>query len=149
MDKNELLIIKEQLEAQYNSTLEEFFEFFKCTDYYGEYYEGDNEKEAVLKHLELDDFDDLLLYDGKEQRKYDNFQHKLWILERLIAEIEEAIADNKDKKAVHQNKKAIETLISSYRRIKHESKEVIAQENTVLETIDYGLEILDELRNDL
>ena len=96
-----------------------------------------------------DDFDDLFFNDGKEQRKYDNFQHKLWILERLIAEIEEAIADNKDKKAVHQSKKAIETLITSYRRIKHESETVIAEENTVLETIDYGLKILDELRNDL
>ena len=29
----------------------------------------------------------------KEQRKYDNFQHKLWIIERLIAEIEEAIRE--------------------------------------------------------
>ena len=37
MNKNELLKIKEQLEAEYNSTLEEFYEFFIRTDYYGEY----------------------------------------------------------------------------------------------------------------
>ena len=152
MNKNELLKIKEQLEAEYNSTLEEFYEFFIRTDYYGEYCEGNIEKEAVIKHLEDDDFgddfDELFFYNGEEQRQYDNYQNRLNIFSCLYQIIDEIIISGQKAKTNNgwkENLEKAEFFLDVYKEV---SERIIEREKALIESCTKGLKIIDEIRKD-
>ena len=67
------------------------------------------------------------------------------MLRELKRTLDEAMNASDDKQA-HRLKKGIEELITSIRRIKDESAEVLESEQRVINEADYALEILDGIR---
>lgn len=53
-----------------------------------------------------------------------------------------------DKKKAHRAKKGVETLITSVRKIKKESNEIIEQEQRVISETNAALDLLDAIRSD-
>ena len=149
MDKNELMKKQEQIDEKYEELKKDYLEFIRLIDIDESYLEESEESEDKFEALWRLDYDCYNFNDGKESREYDNFEHKYWLLQQLWLTLDEVIKGGDDNKAAHRNKKQIEILITSIRRIKHESQEVIKKEQQVIYMADDGLKLLDELRENL
>ena len=110
-----------------------------------------------------DNFDELLeIYEDKNDidvaeleggtvngaRHCDNLQNLMWVYERIVAMIDESMAVGDDKKKAHRAKKGVETLITSVRKIKKESNEIIEQEQQVINATNAALDLLDAIRSE-
>ena len=84
----------------------------------------------------------------KVARRFDNLQNLMWVYERIVAMIDEATEVGDDKKKAHRAKKNVETLITSVRKIKRESNEIIEQEQQVINETNAALNLLDAIRNE-
>lgn len=149
MDKNELLKQQELIDEKYEEFKKAYLEFIRFIDIDESYLEEAEESEDKFEALWQLDYDCYNFNDGKENREYDNFEHKYWMLQQLWLMLDEVIKCGDDKKAAHRNKKQIEVLITSIRHYKHESQEVIEKEQQVIDMADDGLKLLEELRNSL
>lgn len=82
----------------------------------------------------------------KDERNFEILMHMSRITEQIIANIDEVLGVGEDNKKKHRLKKSLETLISSIRKIKKESKEYIENEQQLQNTADEALKRLDDIR---
>ena len=110
---------------------------------------ADNYDELLENYEDKNDIDVTELEWGnvKDARRFDNIQNLMWVYERIVAMIDEAMAVGDDKKKAHRAKKGVETLITSVRKIKKESNEIIEQEQQVINATNAALNLLDAIRN--
>ena len=110
---------------------------------------ADNYDELLENYEDKNDIDVAELEWGnvKDARRFDNLQNLMWVYESIVAMIDEAMAVGDDKKKAHRAKKGVETLITSVRKIKKESNEIIEQEQQVINATNAALNLLDAIRN--
>lgn len=137
----ELSVIKAEYEQKKQQLSEEMDRLMERSDNYDELldiYEDKNDIDVV----------ELEWGNVKEARHFDNLQNLMWVYERIVAMIDEAMAVGDDKKKAHLAKKGVETLITSVRKIKKESNEIIEQEQQVINATNAALNLLDTIRNE-
>ena len=111
---------------------------------------ADNSDELLEIYEDKNDIDIAELEWGyvKDARHFDNLQNLMWVYERIVTMIDEVTAVGDDKKKAHRAKKGVETLITSVRKIKKESNEIIEQEQQVINATNAALNLLDAIRNE-
>lgn len=72
----------------------------------------------------------------------------MWVYERIVSMIDEATDVGDDKKKAHRAKRDVEMLITSVRKIKKESCEIIEKEQQVISETNAALDLLDSLRSE-
>lgn len=111
---------------------------------------ADNYDELLETYEDKNDIDVTELEWGyvKDARHYDNLQNLMWVYERIVTMIDEVTAVGDDKKKAHRAKKDVETLITSVRKIKRGSNEIIEQEQQVISETNAALGLLDAIRSE-
>lgn len=64
----------------------------------------------------------------------------------MIAAIDEAESAGNDKKKLHSQKKGVEMQVSSIRKLKKESNEIIEREQRFIREADSAIDMLNEIR---
>lgn len=137
----DLSIIKAEYEQKQQQLSEEMDHLMKWADNYDELLEiYETENDIDVAELEWGN--------AKDARHFDNIQNLMWVYERIVAMIDEAMAVGDDKKKAHRAKKGVETLITSVRKIKRESNEIIEQEQQVISETNAALDLLDVIRSE-
>ena len=137
----ELSVIKAEYEQKKQQLSEEMDRLMEWADNYDELLENYEDKNDI-------DVAKLEWGNVKDARRFDNIQNLMWVYERIVAMIDEAMAVGDDKKKAHRAKKSVETLITSVRRIKKESNEIIEQEQQVINATNAALNLLDAIRSE-
>ena len=91
------------------------------------------------------DFDELE-WESDDLRGFEILEKTIWIFEKIISTIDDRQNSGDDKKAIHRNKKNVETLVSSFRGIKHESEAIILREQELIKEANEALEFLSFVR---
>ena len=137
----DLSVIRAEYEQKQQQLSEEMDRLMEWADNYEELLEFCEDKNDIdPAELEWDTV--------KDARHFDNLQNLMWVYERIVAMIDEAMAVGDDKKKAHRSKKGVETLITSVRKIKKESNEIIEQEQQVINATNAALNLLDAIRNE-
>ena len=134
-------VIKAEYEQKKQQLSEEMDRLMEWADNYDELLDIYEDKNDI-------DVAELEWGNVKDARHFDNLQNLMWVYERIVAMIDEAMAVGDDKKKAHRAKKGVETLITSVRKIKKESNEIIEQEQQVINATNAALNLLDAIRNE-
>lgn len=134
-------VIKAEYEQKQQKLSEEMDRLMEWADNYDELLDIYEDKNNI-------DVAELEWGNVKDARRFDNIQNLMWVYERIVAMIDEAMAVGDDKKKAHRAKKGVETLIASVRKIKKESNEIIEQEQQVISETNAALDLLDAIRNE-
>ena len=137
----DLSVIKAEYEQKQQQLSEEMDRLMEWADNYDELLENYEDKNDI-------DVAELEWGTVKEARRFDNIQNLMWVYESIVAMIDEAMGVGDDKKKAHRAKKGVETLITSVRKIKKESNEIIEQEQQVINATNAALNLLDAIRNE-
>lgn len=135
----EYALIKTEYESKKQKLQEEINNFIKYAINYDELIDIYETKENI-------DLAELEWNNAQDHRRFDNLQNSLFLVEQVIAAIDDTLSIEGDKKKAHNTKKGIEMLISSARRLQKESKDLIDQEQQYLSETNSVLELLDSLR---
>lgn len=135
-----LEMTKKEYEAKQKKLTDELHKHIKFAVNYDELIEGCESIEDIDKDGELE------WNDAQDQRGYDILNHKLWIVENIISMIDEINEINGDKKKMHNAKRSVEELVTSLRRLKKESNEIIEREQRMIDDINVAIGVLDEIR---
>ena len=93
------------------------------------------------------DFDELEWNDAIDRWSFEILQNTMLMYDLIITELDVAMCVGDDKKEKHRFNKDIETLITSIRRTRNESKEIIEREQAVIDETEAALALLDAIRN--
>ena len=137
----DLSVIKAEYEQKQQQLFEEMDRLMERADNYDELLDIYEDKNDI-------DVAELEWGVVKNARHFDNIQNLMWVYERIVAMIDEAMDVGDDKKKAHRAKKDVETLITSVRKIKRESNEIIEQEQQVISETNAALDLLDAIRNE-
>ena len=132
-------LVKSDYDAKRQQLIDEMDSLMEHAVNYEEQLELYEEKAEI-------DWHELEWNTAKDQRHFDDIEHSLLLIGLIIRTVDDVISAGDDKKKVHQVKKEIETLITSIRRKKNESKEVIEREQQVIDEADSALDLLDAIR---
>ncbi len=91
------------------------------------------------------DFDELER-EGDDLRGFEILEKTIWIFGKIISTIDDRHNSGDDKKAIHRNKKNAETLVTSFREIKHESEAIILREQELIKEVNEALDFLSFVR---
>ena len=114
-----------------------------------EFIENAANYDAVLETAEAKekiDTNDLEWNTANDECIFHTLENTVCIYERIIANLCDFKSAGDNKKKIHQLKKSIERLISSIRKLKIESNELIEREQKFTKEADSALDLLDELR---
>ncbi len=137
----DLSVIKTEYEQKTQQFSEEMERLMEWADNYDELLDIYEDKNNI-------DVAELEWGNVKDVRRFDNIQNLMWVYESIVAMIDEAMGVGDDKKKAHRAKKGVETLITSVRKIKKESNEIIEQEQQVINATNAALNLLDAIRNE-
>ena len=132
-------LVKSDYDAKRQQLIDEMDSLMEHAVNYEEQLELYEEKAEI-------DWHELEWNTAKDQRHFDDIEHSLLLIDLITRTVDDVISAGDDKKKVHQVKKGIETLITSIRRKKNESKEVIEREQQVIDEADSALDLLDAIR---
>lgn len=136
----ELTKIKEDYEVKLQQISGEIDTFIEYAVNYEELLEDTENKSEI-------DYSELIFNDAKDMRYFDNLQYTSWMLKQIIDVIGGLIDAQEDKEEVRRVRKELEMLITSFRGIKKESKEVIEHEQQVIGEVDLAIDLLNKFRN--
>ena len=130
---------KEIWETKLQQVEDEILELAEHAVNYNDELEFYEEKSEIdLTELEWDS--------ASDERAFGILQNRKWIYEAMIAAIDEAESAGNDKKKLHTQKKGIEMQISSIRKLKKESNEIIEREQQFICEADSAIDTLNEIR---
>lgn len=140
METNALRTKQEEYKAQLTIVREQIINLIEYAVNYDELIDSYEEVEEI-------DQSEIIWNDGIDERKYDALCKEEWLYNRLIKLVDEIIEAQGDKKKEHNLRKSYEELISTFRKEKNTSAEIIAFEEEHIKKNSEAIKFVDELRN--
>ena len=134
MDTNKIFLLKERINGDIASIECKIKEALELIDY----------ADADINELSMDE---ITFENTAQQRHFENLVQTRNVQVVLLETIDDMLASANDDKKRHRTAKAIEENVHFVRQLKHESEQVIYNEQQMLQSTNDILAVLDTMRN--